>query len=77
MRSLLRQSEVSEPDLQHTYMDGTYALRDGLQPVRMEGNYFTDLVNERAANFVRKNAGKPFFLYVPHNMPHTPLFASK
>tara|TARA_Y100000588_G_scaffold394165_1_gene513214 strand:- start:361 stop:1734 length:1374 start_codon:yes stop_codon:yes gene_type:complete len=56
----------------HAYADGTYALRDGLDPVRMEGKYFTDLVNERAANFVRKNADNPFFLYVPHLAVHAP-----
>jgi arylsulfatase A-like enzyme len=29
----------------HAYYDGTYALRDGLKPVKLEG-YFTDLINE-------------------------------
>ena len=33
---------------QHAYYDGTYALRDGLKPVKLEG-YFTDLINNRAA----------------------------
>lgn len=59
----------------HTYFDGTYALRDGLEPVRMEGRYFTDLVNERAAQFIAKSAGKPFFLYVPHLAVHAPFQA--
>lgn len=59
----------------HTYFDGTYALRDGLEPVKMEGRYFTDVVNERAANFVAKSAGKPFFLYVPHLAVHAPFQA--
>jgi arylsulfatase A len=26
--------------------------------------------------FIEKNKGHPFFLYVPHNMPHVPLFVS-
>jgi arylsulfatase A len=59
----------------HTYFDGTYALRDGLDPVKMEGEYFTDLINERAAGFIRKNAEKPFFLYVPHLAVHAPFQA--
>lgn len=59
----------------HTYFDGTYALRDGLEPVKMEGRYFTDLVNERAAQFIAKSAGKPFFLYVPHLAVHAPFQA--
>jgi arylsulfatase A-like enzyme len=33
---------------------------------------------EAAAEFIRKNsrAGKPFFLYLPHSMPHQPVSAS-
>jgi len=34
------------------YYDGTYALRDGMEPVRVEG-YLTDLINRRAVEFVR------------------------
>ncbi len=55
----------------HTYFDGTYALRDGLEISKAEG-YLTDLINDRAAAFVRKHAGKPFFLYVPHLAVHAP-----
>lgn len=55
----------------HTYYDGTYALRDGLEISKAEG-YFTDLVNQRAAAFVKKNASQPFFLYVPHLAVHAP-----
>ena len=56
---------------QHAYYDGTYAMRDGLKPVKQEG-YFTDLINDRAAKFIRENAKKPFFLYVPHLAVHAP-----
>lgn len=59
----------------HAYFDGTHALRDGLEPVKLEGRYFTDLVNERAAKFVRDHAGEPFFLYVPHLAVHAPFQA--
>ena len=55
----------------HTYYDGTYALRDGLEISKAEG-YLTDLINERAAAFVRKNADRPFFMYVPHLAVHAP-----
>lgn len=55
----------------HAYYDGTYALREGLEPVRVEG-YLTDLINRRSVEFVRKNATKPFFLYVPHLAVHCP-----
>lgn len=55
----------------HAYYDGTYALRDGMEPVRVEG-YLTDLINRRAVEFVRKHAAEPFFLYVPHLAVHCP-----
>jgi arylsulfatase A-like enzyme len=55
----------------HSYYDGTYALREGLKPVKAEG-YFTDLVNERATKFIRDHAKQPFFLYVPHLAVHAP-----
>ena len=32
---------------------------------------------ERAVSFIERNRNKPFFLYVPHTMPHVPLFASE
>jgi arylsulfatase A-like enzyme len=59
---------------QHAYYDGTYALRDGLKPVKREG-YFTDLVNERAVKFITAHAKQPFFLYVPHLAVHAPFQA--
>ncbi|HYG75533.1 MAG TPA: sulfatase [Planctomycetota bacterium] len=36
----------------------------------------TTWYTERAVQFIRKNKEKPFFLYVPHSMPHVPLFVS-
>lgn len=32
---------------------------------------------ERAVEFIKKNRDQPFFLYLAHSMPHTPLFASE
>jgi arylsulfatase A-like enzyme len=55
----------------YNYFDGTYCLRDGLEPVKAEG-YLTDLLSERAVQFVRKHANEPFFLYVPYNAVHSP-----
>jgi arylsulfatase A len=55
----------------YNYFDGTFALRDGEQPVKAEG-YLTDLINQRAAQFVRQHANQPFFLYVPYNAVHWP-----
>jgi arylsulfatase A-like enzyme len=36
----------------------------------------TTLYTERAVQFIRKNRKKPFFLYLPHSMPHVPLGVS-
>jgi len=32
---------------------------------------------EHAVSFIKRHKDKPFFLYVPHSMPHVPLFCSK
>lgn len=37
---------------------------------------FTKLFTERAVGFIQANKSKPFFLYVPHVMPHVPIFVS-
>lgn len=36
----------------------------------------TTQYTERAVNFINKNKENPFFLYLPHSMPHVPLFVS-
>ncbi len=36
----------------------------------------TTWYTERAVRFIEKNKDKPFFLYLPHSMPHVPLFVS-
>lgn len=37
---------------------------------------FTRRLTGRAVSFIERNRDKPFFLYVPHIMPHVPIFAS-
>lgn len=37
---------------------------------------FTRRFTESAAGFIRANKDRPFFLYIPHVMPHVPIFAS-
>ncbi|HEX7899909.1 MAG TPA: sulfatase [Planctomycetota bacterium] len=37
----------------------------------------TKRYTEEAVAFIRASKAKPFFLYLAHNMPHVPLFASK
>ncbi|KAA0991196.1 sulfatase family protein [Dyadobacter aurulentus] len=41
-----------------------------------DASELTPRITERAVSFIRKNKNKPFFLYVPHPLPHVPLAAS-
>ena len=36
----------------------------------------TTLYTEKAVNFIKKNKKNPFFLYLPHSMPHVPIAVS-
>jgi arylsulfatase A-like enzyme len=36
----------------------------------------TTLYTEKAVDFIGRNKNKPFFLYLPHSMPHVPIAAS-
>ncbi len=38
---------------------------------------FTRRITEKAVSFIRRHEKQPFFLYVPHVMPHVPIFASE
>ncbi|SIS54552.1 Arylsulfatase A [Zobellia uliginosa] len=40
-------------------------------------NTITRRYTEEAISYIRKNKDSPFFLYLAHNLPHIPLFASK
>jgi arylsulfatase A len=37
----------------------------------------TTWYTEHAVDFIKRNKDKPFFLYVPHSMPHVPIFCSE
>ena len=53
-------------------------LIDGEKTVEVNPDQakLTTWYTERAVNFIERNREKPFFLYVPHAMPHVPLFVS-
>ena len=42
-----------------------------------EQTLLTKRYTERAVDFIERNADHPFFLYLPHAMPHKPLAASE
>lgn len=41
-----------------------------------DASELTPVITEHATAFIRKNKNKPFFLYVPHPLPHVPLAVS-
>jgi arylsulfatase len=54
-------------------------LHDGDRVVELDPDQsqFTRRFTERAVAFIERNAKQPFFLYLPHVMPHVPIFASE
>jgi len=42
-----------------------------------EQTMLTTWYTEHAVDFINRNKNNPFFLYVPHSMPHVPLFCSE
>ena len=55
-------------------IENTTVINPDLQPDDL--THLTKDYTERAVSFVDANKNKPFFLYLAHNMPHVPLFAS-
>ena len=55
----------------HCDSGGTHDLYDGEQEARREG-YLTDLLSERAVQFVRRRKGAPFLLSLHYTAPHWP-----
>ena len=53
-------------------------LIDGEKTVELnpDQSQLTTWYTERAVKFIESNKDRPFFLYVPHAMPHVPLFVS-
>ncbi|MFM8485540.1 MAG: sulfatase-like hydrolase/transferase, partial [Bacteroidota bacterium] len=43
---------------------------------RPDQRQLTKRYTEEAISFIRSSKSKPFFLYMAHNFPHVPLFAS-
>ena len=46
-----------------------------IRTLEQQGQLTTELT-EAAVDFIDRNKGNPFFLYVPHPMPHTPIAVS-
>ncbi len=53
-------------------------LLDGETVIELDpdADYLTKRITERAVKFIEANKSQPFFMYVPHPIPHRPLHAS-
>jgi len=54
-------------------------LIDGEKVVELDPDqsHLTRRFTDRAIQFIEKNKDRPFFLYLPHVMPHVPIFVSE
>jgi arylsulfatase A-like enzyme len=50
---------------------------DELLELNPDQTQLTTRYTEKAVEFIARNKSKPFFLYVPHTMPHVPLHVSE
>ncbi len=63
----------------HFFLHGSgfHDLYEGTDEVWARGEYFPELMVRRAVEFLEKHRARPFFLYVPFNIPHYPEQALK
>jgi arylsulfatase A-like enzyme len=63
---------------EHSYVEaapnGMNPLLEGRQPVEATG-YLTDVLTNRAVDFIKREKARPFFLYLAYNAVHTPMHA--
>ncbi len=62
------------PLIRSTNSDGNY--EDSIVERPVEQTTITRRLTESAIAFIRTNADRPFFVYLPYSMPHLPVFAS-
>ena len=56
-------------------IEGTKIVNPSVQPEHQK--QMTKQFTQRGVQFIKDNADKPFFLYLPHPMVHVPLYASE
>ena len=54
-----------------------YLRGNDVEEFHVDQHYTTKTYTEEAVDFIDKNKGTPFFLYLAHNMPHVPIYASE
>ncbi|MQY77739.1 MAG: sulfatase-like hydrolase/transferase [Bacteroidetes bacterium] len=53
------------------YMRGNY-----VEEIEVDQQYITKRYTEEALDFIDRHHNDPFFLYIPHSMPHVPIYTS-
>jgi arylsulfatase A len=64
------------PTQKNFYPDLPLIEGDDVVKLDPDQSQLTTWYTEHAVSFIERNRDKPFFLYVPHAMPHVPLFVS-
>jgi len=61
------------------YWDGPnrHDLWENGEEIYKDGEYFPDLIVDKASSFIKKHKDEPFFLYLAFNSPHYPLQPTK
>ncbi|QXD25680.1 sulfatase [Opitutia bacterium ISCC 51] len=54
--------------------EGTKVIKKQITPE--DQKYHTKKITERTVSFIEKNKDMPFFVYLPHPMPHVPLYTT-
>ncbi len=59
-------------------MESVVYLRDNkVVETKVDQRYITKRYTEEAVQFIEENQDQPFYLYLAHNMPHVPIYASE
>jgi arylsulfatase A len=53
-----------------------YLKGNDVDSIKVNQSYITKTYTDKATDFIARNKNNPFFLYITHNMPHVPLYAS-
>lgn len=65
------------PNPKATYPPLPLMFKDKVIELNPDQTKLTTSYTEKAVDFIQRNKGQPFFLYLAHSMPHVPLFVSK
>ncbi len=57
-------------------MGVVYLRGNDVDSIKVNQKYITQTYTKEAVSFIDQNKDKPFFLYITHNMPHVPIYAS-